>query len=109
MTRSRPPSPHDVDRARRDPRLLRAARADNVSEWRAEALCREVDPEVFFPTTTGSAEDDAVAWCKQCDVQPECLAFALNAGDCEGVYGGTTPKERRAMLVAWRQRVGVRR
>ena len=34
-----------------------------------------------------------------------CLAWALRAGDCHGVWGGTTPRERRAMLVAWRERV----
>jgi hypothetical protein len=35
-------------------------------------------------------------------VQGACLAWALNVGDCHGVWGGTTPRERRAMLVAWR-------
>lgn len=34
-----------------------------------------------------------------------CLAWALQVGDCHGVWGGTTPRERRAMLVAWRERV----
>lgn len=109
MTRSRPPSHHDVDRARRDPRLRRAARADNASNWRADAVCQETDPEVFFPLSPGSGEDNAVAWCRQCDVQAECLATALNLGATDGVWGATTPRERRAMLVAWRQRVGVTR
>jgi hypothetical protein len=26
----------------------------------------------------------------------------LEVGDCHGVWGATTPRERRAMLVAWR-------
>jgi hypothetical protein len=40
--------------------------------------------------------------CGTCDVQGSCLAWALDVGDCHGVWGGTTPRERRAMLVAWR-------
>jgi hypothetical protein len=29
----------------------------------------------------------------------------LDVGDCHGVWGATTPRERRAMLVAWRSDV----
>jgi len=43
--------------------------------------------------------------CGTCAVQGPCLAWALQVGDCHGVWGGTTPRERRAMLVAWRERV----
>jgi len=35
-------------------------------------------------------------------VQGACLAWALDAGDCHGVWGATTPRERRAMSVVWR-------
>jgi hypothetical protein len=31
------------------------------------------------------------------------LAWALDAGDRYGVWGGTTPRERRAMTVVWRE------
>ncbi len=46
-----------------------------------------------------------MALCGTCAVQGPCLAWALQVGDCHGVWGGTTPRERRAMLVAWRERV----
>ncbi len=46
-----------------------------------------------------------MALCHTCDVQGACLAWALEVGDCYGVWGGTTPRERRAMLVAWRGEV----
>src|SRR5690606_41323051 len=39
--------------------------------------------------------------CRTCEVQGACLAWALQVGDCHGVWGATTPRERRAMLVAW--------
>jgi len=60
-----------------------------------------VDPEVFFPAPSEPA-DAAVALCRTCEVQGACLAWALEVGDCHGVWGATTPRERRAMLVAWK-------
>jgi hypothetical protein len=60
-----------------------------------------VDPETFFPAPSEPA-DTAIALCRTCDVQGACLAWALDVGDCHGVWGATTPRERRAMLVAWR-------
>ncbi len=60
-----------------------------------------MDPETFFPAPSEPA-DAAIALCRTCDVQGSCLAWALEVGDCHGVWGATTPRERRAMLVAWR-------
>jgi WhiB family redox-sensing transcriptional regulator len=107
VTRARLPRPHEVQVASCDPRLLRArgAQPQDVT-WRTRGRCRTVDPETFFPLPTEPAEM-ALALCRGCDVQADCLAAALNAGDCEGVWGATTPRERRAMLVAWRNRGGT--
>ncbi|RZU50061.1 transcription factor WhiB [Krasilnikovia cinnamomea] len=106
MTRARMPRPHEVAIARRDLRLLRAIDERRSDEaWRIRGACRSVDPEVFFPAPN-EPSDRAIALCGTCDVQAPCLARALQVGDCHGVWGGTTPRERRAMLVAWRERVG---
>jgi WhiB family transcriptional regulator, redox-sensing transcriptional regulator len=106
MTRARMPRPHEVDAARRDPRLLRAVDERGLDEaWRTRGACQAVDPETFFPAPSEPA-DAAVALCRTCDVQGACLAWALEVGDCHGVWGGTTPRERRAMLVAWRAENG---
>ncbi|GID15190.1 hypothetical protein Aru02nite_60790 [Actinocatenispora rupis] len=82
--------------------MLKAQR-DRLSDlaWRARGRCQTVDPETFFPAPSEPA-DVALALCRACDVQGSCLAWALDQGDCNGVWGGTTPRERRAMLVAWR-------
>lgn len=48
------------------------------------------------------AVDRARAMCRTCPVAPECLAWAL-AHELGGVWGGASPKERRAM----RKRIGV--
>jgi WhiB family redox-sensing transcriptional regulator len=105
LTRARMPRPHEVAAARRDPRLLRAVNERGVDPaWRTRGACQAVDPETFFPAPSEPA-DAAVALCRTCDVQGACLAWALQVGDCHGVWGGTTPRERRAMLVAWRAEV----
>jgi hypothetical protein len=96
------PRPHEVAAARRDPRLLRAlSERDLDPAWRTRGLCQSIDPETFFPAPSEAA-DAAIALCRTCDVQGSCLAWALDVGDCHGVWGATTPRERRAMLVAWR-------
>jgi len=106
MTRARMPRPHEVAAARRDPRLQRAIRDRQPDDaWRTRGACQAVDPETFFPAPSEPA-DAAVALCRTCDVQGACLAWALEVGDCHGVWGATTPRERRAMLVAWRSEVG---
>lgn len=105
MTRARMPRPHEVAIARRDPRLLSAIDERSANEaWRIRGACRKADPETFFPPPNEAA-GAAVALCGACEVQGPCLAWALQVGDCHGVWGGTTPRERRAMLVAWRERV----
>jgi hypothetical protein len=99
------PRPHEVAAARRDPRLLRALSERHLDPaWRTRGLCQSVDPETFFPAPSEAA-DAAVALCRTCDVQGSCLAWALDVGDCHGVWGATTPRERRAMLIAWRSDV----
>lgn len=108
MTRARMPRPHEVAAARRDPRLLRAVNERGIDPaWRIRGACQAVDPETFFPAPSEPAEA-AVALCRTCDVQGSCLAWALEVGDCHGVWGATTPRERRAMLVAWRADVDAR-
>lgn len=105
MTRARMPRPQEVAAARKDPRLLRALDERRLDEaWRTRGVCQSVDPETFFPAPNEPA-DAAVAMCGSCDVQGSCLAWALEVGDCHGVWGGTTPRERRAMLRVWQEQV----
>ena len=102
MTRARMPRPHEVAQARRDPRLIRAFDERRLDEgWRSRGVCRRHDPETFFPAPS-EPPDAALALCRTCEVQGACLAWALDAGDTHGVWGATTPRERRAMAVVWR-------
>lgn len=84
-------------------------------EWRKDAACRSVDPDVFFPqsTTTGrSAKIDiqgqteaAKAICSTCPVRPDCLEFALTTNQEAGIWGGLDEEERRKL----RRKRGLRK
>lgn len=103
------PKPEEVEAARHDPRLRRARDTrQSDPEWRMRGRCVAVDPETFFPDPqVKQSPRAALAVCQSCAVQSTCLAWALDAGDCNGVWGATTPGERKAMVVAWRDYVPV--
>ena len=69
--------------------------------WRDHALCRDTDPELFFPVgTTGQALtsiDHAKRVCGECRVTKECLDFALDTHQDSGIWGGTSEEERRVL------------
>ena len=69
--------------------------------WRAQAICRDTDPELFFPVgTTGHALtqiDRAKQVCGECPVSVQCLEFALETNQDSGIWGGTSEEERRVL------------
>ena len=75
--------------------------------WRDHALCRDTDPELFFPVgSTGVALvqiDRARQVCGQCTVRDECLDYALDTNQDSGIWGGLSEEERRVIR---RQRRG---
>lgn len=70
-------------------------------DWRHRALCRDEDPELFFPVGTGGPAlaqiAEAKAVCRRCPVISECLTWALETGQDAGVWGGMSEDERRAL------------
>jgi len=61
--------------------------------WKALAACKGRE-HLFFGNKSGQAKK----LCAVCVVQPECLDYALTAsGNPDGIWGGTTYRERRAM------------
>jgi len=75
---------------------------DDSSQWRERAACRRSDPELFFPVTeTGPSQlqiGQAKQICQACPVQRTCLAWALRNSVTDGIWGGSTQIERRALL-----------
>jgi WhiB family redox-sensing transcriptional regulator len=72
-----------------------------ADDWRHWALCREVDPELFFPIgNTGEALlqiEEAKAICRRCPVMEQCQQWALETGQDAGVWGGLSEDERRSI------------
>ena len=63
--------------------------------WRDQAACRDTQDDVFFEPDLAHI---AKAYCNRCDVQQECLSYALNLSGSDkatvGVWGGKTVSER---------------
>ncbi|MBB1254629.1 WhiB family transcriptional regulator [Streptomyces sp. OF3] len=70
-------------------------------DWRHRAVCREEDPELFFPIgNTGPALmqiEEAKSVCRRCPVREQCLAWALDTNESTGVWGGLSEDERRRL------------
>lgn len=73
-------------------------------EFPRGAACRPgsgVDPELFFPFAHPNSlaylaqVDDAVKVCDVCPVRAACLAFAIDLGATDGVFGGQSAEQRR--------------
>lgn len=76
-----------------------------VLEWRDLAACRGADNDLFFPAgeTGPAAGHIAIAKriCGGCDVQDECLAYAIETNQVAGIWGGFTEDERRPLRRKW--------
>ncbi|MFF4399544.1 WhiB family transcriptional regulator [Streptomyces sp. NPDC001480] len=72
--------------------------------WRTWAACRSEDPELFFPVSEEGASlmqtEQARNICRHCPVLHECRTWALRNREYEGVWGGLTAGQRRALSPA---------
>jgi WhiB family transcriptional regulator, redox-sensing transcriptional regulator len=77
-------------------------RAGGERDWRLDAACAQVDPELFFPEP-GQVPQAAAAKqvCAGCAVRGPCLEAALHGPqareDHSGIFAGTTARERVAL------------
>ena len=78
---------------------IRAITAD--WDWQSEGACKNMDTSIFFyeDNERGQEKDlrekTAKAICDTCPVINECLEFALQIKEDYGIWGGTTPEERK--------------
>jgi WhiB family transcriptional regulator, redox-sensing transcriptional regulator len=83
--------------------------AADKQDWHSAAACRHADWELFFPEgTAGPAlrqAGQAKRICMACPVRVECLTWALRHGVEFGIWGGTSPEQRRALRAAPARRV----
>jgi WhiB family redox-sensing transcriptional regulator len=66
-------------------------------DWQDDGLCKESDPEAFFPEKGGSTKQ-AKAVCKRCPITEECLQYALENNERYGIWGGQSEHQRRQIL-----------
>jgi WhiB family transcriptional regulator, redox-sensing transcriptional regulator len=67
------------------------------TDWMSQGKCRDMDPDVFFPSD-GVGVQAAQRVCLVCPVKAPCLEYALAHHIHEGVWGGTSERERRRLL-----------
>lgn len=63
-----------------------------MGDWRNKAACRDMDSDLFFPTTRGE-ERLALKTCSTCPVIHECARYAaelalINGYPLQGIWGG---------------------
>ena len=74
-------------------------------EWREKASCKGVDANIFVPLGTKIKANRhgrgtysvARTFCASCPVVSECLDYAVREVIEYGMFGGKTPRERRAL------------
>lgn len=67
-------------------------------EWMAQAACRGMDQEIFFPPRGAAGPNilhAAKQVCAQCPVCAECLEFAFAEHIHFGVWGGLSERQRK--------------
>jgi len=74
--------------------------------WEEKALCRYVNPDIFFPRTPENDPNSVAQYkiareiCEQCPIRDECLAHAIKHKIQHGMWGGRTPAQRGIRLWA---------
>jgi len=69
--------------------------------WRSRAACLDENPELFFPLGNGDPAfhqtNKAKVICRRCEVADTCLRWAMESRQDDGVWGGLSADERRAL------------
>src|SRR4051794_38950728 len=81
----------------------KAADSAPETEFFEDAACNGADTAVFFPVSDSFA-DEAKSICATCPVAEQCLEYAIETHQPDGVWGGLTAIERHR-LVRRRQRL----
>ena len=76
-----------------------------AQEWRDDAACKGKPARWWYPATVPvglrEQQGDPYAYartiCAECPVAAECLAYALETGQGDGMWGGLDPAERKAL------------
>jgi WhiB family redox-sensing transcriptional regulator len=76
--------------------------------WRAQARCRGVDTEVFFPARGDNLSAHVAKRIRRaCPVRAECLDYALEAGEKVGLWGGVSERQRARLRPSGSNQVSI--
>ena len=73
-----------------------------LGPWKSSAACLDVAVKDLFFAHPSDLDSIAAAKqiCRRCPVRVECLDHAMATGERQGIWGATTPAERRARRTA---------
>lgn len=74
-----------------------------IDNWRESAACLDLGGEVdFFPSQEDiQGIERAKQVCAGCPVQDNCLVYAIETNQSDGIWGGTDPRERSKLRRQW--------
>ena len=76
---------------------MTAPTVDHPLDWQRDAACRGMNRDLFFPEYGFMLEPRVIATCHRCPVRERCLQWALDNDEENGVWGGLTEDQRRAI------------
>lgn len=66
--------------------------------FEGKQACLKVNPDIFFPTNADRAGFvNAKTICASCEVIEPCLQYAVRHPSLDGIWGGTTPRQRETI------------
>lgn len=94
-----------LDRSYRDLPKGGLSQALELPDWFEDAECREADPEAFFPQV-GQQAEPAIAICRRCPIREDCLTWAIENDQNQGVWGGVSERQRWRLRSQMMRRAG---
>lgn len=83
---------------------LAACRSEEDA-WFALAACRGLRTEEWYPDSESEEPSPTVlSVCESCDVQQECLQWALDHNEKHGIWGGMSQRGRKNYVRRSRKR-----
>lgn len=81
---------------------MRELLALEFESWREAAACFDHQEVGFFPARDDAAGiSRAKAVCATCLVRDDCLLFAIETNQPDGIWGGMTVRERARLRRRW--------
>jgi len=68
--------------------------------WDKRAVCKQEDPELFFPVSYQVQLPQVIAAkkvCARCPILAACHTYVTAHPQDDGIWAGLTPRERRAL------------